>query len=118
MIHSTPDRFSRGLCVVALSFATTASASEEPAGESCAACHGVIVDEYRATGMARSIEPLRHGELDGLERVKDHDTGLSYALGETPSGFQITERWGKGDARVSRALPLLYAIGAGRLDPA
>jgi predicted CXXCH cytochrome family protein len=116
MSLSTPERFSKGLCVGALFFATIASASEEPVGESCAACHGVIVDEYRATGMARAIEPLRHGEFEGLESVKDHDTGFSYELGESPGGFQITERWGVGDAEVSRVWPLLYAIGAGRLD--
>ena len=30
--------------------------SDEVIGASCVACHGVLVDEYRATGMARAVE--------------------------------------------------------------
>ncbi|MCH2106849.1 MAG: hypothetical protein MK291_09430 [Planctomycetes bacterium] len=91
----------------------TAQSPDEGFGASCVGCHGVLVDEYRATGMARAIEPIRAGELAGLERVLDHDTGLSYELVEGASGPRIIERWGEEGAR---SLPLLYAIGAGRLD--
>jgi len=66
--------------------------------------------------MARAIERLAPGEFEGLSSVKDHDTGLSYALRESSEGFHIAESWGTANARVSRELPLLYAIGAGRLD--
>ena len=95
---------------------TGASANGDEIGESCASCHGVLVDEYRETGMARAIERLAPGEFEGLSSVKDHDTGLSYALRESSEGFRIAESWGTANARVSRELPLLYAIGAGRLD--
>jgi len=89
---------------------------DEGFGASCVDCHGVLVDEYRGTGMARAIEPIREGEFDGLERVRDHDTGLSYELIEAASGPRIIERWGGEGEPGSRSLPLLYAIGAGRLD--
>ena len=89
---------------------------DEAIGASCVDCHGVIVDEYRASGMARAVEPLRPGELGGLSRVEDHDTGLSYELKEGANGARIIERWGEGEGEVARSLPLLYAIGAGHLD--
>ena len=89
---------------------------EDEIGASCAACHGVLVDEYRLTGMARAVEPLRPDELRGLSRVEDHDTGLSYELMGDAKGARIIERWGEGDEAVTRSVPLLYAIGAGHLD--
>lgn len=90
-------------------------------GESCAACHGVLVDEYRGTEMARAIERIRPGEFEGIRAVADHGTGFSYELRErgSPAGgvvHEIVERWGEGAAAGSRAVPLQYAIGAGRLD--
>ena len=107
-----------GLAVSALLLtgALWSAGGDDEIGESCAACHGVLVDEYRATGMARAIEPVRHEELEGLQRAEDHETGLSYELGETTAGPHIIERWGEGPQAVVRSVPLLYAIGAGRLD--
>jgi len=85
-------------------------------GASCAACHGVLVDEYRATGMARAVEPLRQDEFAGLTRIEDHDSGFSYEFMDGSSGTRIVESWGEGREEGSRSVPLLYAIGAGRLD--
>ena len=89
---------------------------EDEIGTSCVACHGVLVDEYRDTGMARAVEPLRPDELGGLARVEDHDTGFSYEFTEGSSGPRLIERWGRGSEEGARSVPLLYAIGAGRLD--
>ena len=106
---------SLALCVGALvlSGAGGAVSQDVAVGASCVDCHGVLVDEYRGTGMARAIEPIREGELAGLGKVSDQDTGLSYELVESARGPRIIERWGESGAR---SLPLLYAIGAGRLD--
>jgi len=82
----------------------------------CADCHPAETAGWRETGMARALEPLRPGELDGLEPVVEEATGLVYALEETASGPRLVETLPGSDPPHEASWPLRFAVGAGMLD--
>lgn len=85
----------------------------EPVGERCIDCHADVVRAYRETGMARAVEPVRPGELAGLEPVVDA-AGWSYRLEPLERGGRIVETWKDGHPAVTA--DLAFAIGAGLMD--
>ena len=101
--------------------ATLASCGSEPApgpsapvapaaiGERCLDCHGNVVRSYRATGMARAVEPIRPEELDGLAPVED-GAGWTYRF----DSARIVESWKGGSPAVEAGIA--FAIGAGLMD--
>ena len=90
----------------------------------CEDCHPSIVESWRSTGMARALEPLRPGELDGLLPVSDPATGLRYHFEESAGVARIVETLADPpkDAASSGQPPhrassrLAFAVGAGQLD--
>src|SRR5262245_31585910 len=75
-------------------------------GERCLDCHTSKVRSYRDTGMARAVEALRPGELDGLAPVADA-AGWSYRF----QGGAIRESTADGSPAIDA--PIAFAIGAG-----
>lgn len=60
------------------------SASQTAGAEDCIDCHGDIVADWSRTGMARSLQEVEVGELDGLGVVVDGPSGYHYQLARTP----------------------------------
>jgi len=82
-------------------------------GARCLDCHANVTSAYRLTGMARATDEVRSGEFEGLEAVRDGDSGWSYALASDSAGPMVIERWKTGAQREVR---VGFAIGAGLMD--
>ncbi|MCZ6599136.1 MAG: multiheme c-type cytochrome [Planctomycetota bacterium] len=110
-----------GLVAAALTLAACSDGEDAPrpvaaavaVGEACLDCHDALVRSWRETGMARALEPLRPGELEGLDEVREHETGYRYRFEERKGGWWIVETR-EGGHRL--ADPIAFAIGAGNLD--
>jgi len=83
-------------------------------GESCGDCHEAIVEDWRATPMARALGPVVPEELEGLRSVVDA-AGYRYAF-EVVDGvpYIVETRDDRPEHRF--AAPLAFAIGAGVVD--
>ena len=90
--------------------------TDDAPGAACRDCHPAIVEDYRASGMARALGPLLPGELEGLAPVRDAAGGALYRLESAGAAGFLRESRGSGPAQTERAVPLAFAIGAGIRD--
>jgi hypothetical protein len=85
--------------------------------ELCGDCHPAQASSYRETGMARALEPLRAGELAGLEEVHEPSTGFTYRFEGAGGPVLVEEHPGTAGGPPRRdSAPVAFAIGAGLLD--
>lgn len=89
------------------------SAAASPIGARCLDCHENIVRSYRATGMARAVEPIRPGEVAGPAPVADA-AGWSYRFESGDGSARLVETWKNGESGIDAELA--FAIGAGLMD--
>lgn len=101
---------------IAALLACVAFQSGATIGAQCVDCHAEIVTAYRATGMARALGPISAGELTALAPVVAADGAGAWHLGEGEQGPRI--RWSPATAGAIGTVdrPLVFAVGAGRLD--
>ena len=78
-------------------------AATDPGDDVCADCHPSVVSSWATTGMARALDQLRPGELDGLVPVLEEPSGLTYALEEEGGRARIVEQHANGEALFTLA---------------
>jgi predicted CXXCH cytochrome family protein len=83
--------------------------------EDCMDCHGDLVADWSRTGMARSLQAVEPGELDGLGVVADGPDGYLYQFARTPD----RERHVLGETRTDtpgHALGSMLVLGIGSAE--
>jgi predicted CXXCH cytochrome family protein len=85
--------------------------------EMCVDCHRDLVDDWSATGMARTLQPVGENELAGLGSVVAGDSGFRYQYSTVENGSRPV----LGETHLDHpehafGTEVLFAIGSGDMD--